>query len=75
MKKGRIFRPFFLYLLMHAFVFVVVAVVGASLGIKTEEITHFILIQREGAGISVDIFIVLIEFAAFTARFVLDPVF
>ena len=60
---------------LNAFVFVVVAIVRASFGIEAEKIAHFVLVKREGAGVAVGIFIVLIKFAAFAARLMLDPIF
>ena len=61
-------------MLVNAFVFVVVAIVRASLRVHTEKVAHLVLVERERAGIIVSIFVVLIKFAAFAACLVLNSV-
>ena len=63
-----------LYLLVHAFIFVVIAVIVAALGISAEKALHLVLVKREVAAVAVGILVVLVKFAAFAACRVLVSV-
>ena len=53
-----------LYLLLYAFVFVVIAVIGASSRVIRKEVDHFILVERHCAAIGIRVFVIIIEFTA-----------
>ena len=56
-----------LYLLMNAFVLIIVLVIWASASIKTEEITHLVFIKAEGAGVVIYALIIDVVFATVAA--------
>ena len=60
---------------VYTLVFVIKAIIVASLGIETEKIAHLVFIKREGAGIRIGVFVILIKFASIAACLVLMTVF
>ena len=52
-------------MLVDAFVFVVVAVVGTGLVAPLQETVHFVLVQTHRADVRVHFFIPVVKFAAF----------
>lgn len=63
-----------LYLLINALVLVIKSVVMTFAGQRAEKISHLIFIEGERAGIGVRVFVILIEFTAITACFMLYSV-
>ena len=55
-------------LLVYALIFVVEAVVFASLGVAAKKVLHLVLIKTERAGVLVGILVVNVEFTALTIR-------
>ena len=55
------------YLLMNAFVFVIISVIWARTGTTAKKFSHFILVEPHIAGVAVGIFVIFIEFAALAA--------
>ena len=66
---------FDLNLSVNAFVFVIIAVVMAAVGVVGKEAYHLVLVQIHFAEIGVGVFVIFVEFTAFTACLLLRPVF
>ena len=65
-------QPFLSYLLLNTLVFVVIAIIGTSLGLSCQKVHHFILVQILGTAIGVIILVIIVEYpsvknAVFTA--------
>ena len=68
-------RPFALYLLVNALIFVVIAVIWTLAGSSAEEVAHIVLVKTQIAAVAVGVFIVLVKFTALTTGFMLVAVF
>ncbi len=54
---------------MNAFILVVVTVIRTSARSAAEKICHFVLVEPDLAHVSVKIFVIIVELAAFAVRF------
>jgi len=59
---------------VHALIFIVEFIVMATARVKGQKFTHFVLIKREGAGISIGILVIFIVLAALAAWLLLYSV-
>ena len=61
----------FLYLLVYAFVLIVKAVIGTSLGLPGEKLPKLVLIQIHGANVAFIILVIIVKHAAFAISYLL----
>ena len=64
--KNRSVISFFIlsYLLLYAFILVVIAVIRAASRIIRKEVDHLVLVERHCAAVGVGVFVVIVEFTA-----------
>ena len=65
----------FLYLLMYAFILIIIPVIRALSCSSCEKFNHFILVKTKVASVCIGVLVIFVKLAALTARLVLMTVF